>query len=171
MKWWGSIKSVFGRAQAPVNGHLGSANGVLDFASFQRELHRRRALVDRAGGGFVLLVFEPRETPRGTEPVTLAELRDVVSSRARVSDVPGHHDEAHATIGVILPETDTSGARRFVESVEELLRNTGGVSGDRLIKCSVSRYPDMDGRVILQAEATIHEPAAQPAGASSGARA
>lgn len=170
MKWLGKIQSVFGLADSPGNGRATDGADLQDFDSFRRELHRRRALIDRAGGTFVLLVFEIRDARNGSRAATLANLGTIVSGRARVSDVFGYYDEARTSIGVVLPETDHAGARRFIESVESLF---GDQRADGMLHCSLSQYPDVSAHVLVQAESKVHQPVVADAGrapARSGAR-
>ena len=155
MKWLNGIWAAFGAGGATAGNPVDSCE-LLDNGAFRRELHRRRALVDRAGGTFVLLVFQPVDSPAGAV-VSTAVLGTLVSKRARVSDVTGYYDESGTRVGVILPETDGDGSRRFIDAVEELLGEKYAHRGDRLIKCSVSHYPEVDGRILVHAEAVLHD--------------
>ncbi len=155
----GLLKLLRGAAAPPKgqqNGHSAGDAGVLDRAAFQREMQRWRALVDRSGGRFVLVVFEtsPAATPTGNGRnnghaskngfSAHAMLCNIVRARARLSDIVGIYDETGDRVAVILPETTSTGAAIFVQSVDELLRAklNGSHRRDTPLLCEISYYPD-----------------------------
>ena len=149
MGWWTNIG---GDRRQNGSSHL-SEMGLLPYGMFQRELQRQRAMSDRSGGNFVLVVFSD-PAGAGTEGKSgPAKLAAVIASRIRLSDVAGEYDN-HSRIGVILPDTDAKGAELFIEAVETLLRRemNGRWRPDSKWHCEVSSYPQAQPVVALAAE-------------------
>jgi hypothetical protein len=146
MKWLRKIHAAFTLSGVRRNGVMPHDSALLDHVSFGRELRRRRAAVDRAGGRFVLLVFDDSGNGRanGAAPYP-ALLGSVLLSRARISDIVGYYDATRRSLAVILPETDEAGTGRFILSVETMLRtecNRRGLAATNT-KCLVSQYPEV----------------------------
>jgi GGDEF domain-containing protein len=150
MKLLRLLRRTAGSSKGQNNGTWASEDGVLDHAAFQREMQRWRALVDRAGGRFVLVVFEASHTDagngngHGNGTHARSVLSSVVRERARLSDVVGAYDESGRRIAVILPETTSTGAAKFVQSVDELVRArlNGSYRREAPLSCEISHYPD-----------------------------
>jgi hypothetical protein len=162
MKW---LKWMMGASRA-TNGkhHSGSSNvpGVLDRESFERELQRHRAMCNRAGGQFILMVFDvvtgdSGEKRRGA----FRKLSGVLAQRIRMSDLVGRFDTETGRIGVILPQTDAPGAERFLKSVEELMRRSlnGSWTPEFRLKCEMFAYPEVRATVLV---ATDEKAAGEP---------
>lgn len=150
------IRGAINPGRAHGNGHPGVDPCILDWPSFRRELHRHRALVDRAGGRYVLVVFTAPSCDTHNGAASSAMLSDVIRERARLTDVVGTFDEAGDRIGVVLPETTATGAAMFIRSVDELLRSrlNGQWRADAPLTCEVTHYPD-NGRPEQPAETAI----------------
>jgi hypothetical protein len=137
---------ALGSPHAEANGHSVDDPCVLDHGSFGRELQRRRALVDRAGGRFVLVVFDaPINSSRnGNGNAGRMRLCEVIKERARMSDIIGSYDASGNRIAVILPETTATGATTFVKSVDDMVRDrlNGSLRKDVPLACEISHYPD-----------------------------
>lgn len=137
------IRHALGTARSRQNGHATSKSDVLDQALFRRELLRHRALVDRAGGRFVLTIFDVPVHGAGASS-GVALLSEVIRERARLSDVVGIYDASGLRVAALLPETTASGAATFVRSVDDLLRSrlNGHWRADAPLRCEISQYPD-----------------------------
>ena len=101
----GFWRRMFGRA-APS-----SCPQILSVSSFQAAFDRERALAIRSHRTFMLVVLVPT-VDHWTSMGAAAEL---VKSRLRASDLVGHLDQDR--LGLLLPETDESGAQAVIESL------------------------------------------------------
>ncbi len=152
MKWlnWmlGASRATNGKQ---VSG-LGGAHGLMNREAFERELQRHRALCNRAGGQFILMVFDVVTGPRAdARRAALKKLCAVLSNRVRVSDLVGQFDAETDRIGVILPQTDGAGAERFLKAVEDLMRRSmnGSWTPDFRLKCEMFAYPEVRAAVVV----------------------
>jgi len=155
MKW---LKWMLGASRA-ANGKQTPAtsgvHGVLDREAFARELQRHRALCNRAGGQFILMVFDVSTGDRGDKRrAAFRKLSGVLSQRVRVSDLVGRFDTDTGRIGVILPQTDGPGAERFLKAVEELMRRSmnGSWTPEFRLKCEMFAYPEARAAVVVAAD-------------------
>src|SRR5690349_15550991 len=96
-----------------LNGERGSRNGadlgemgLLPYGAFHRELKRQRAMRDRSGGSFALVVFI--DPGAGKDHGSHSKLAALIASRIRLSDVAGEYENG-SKLGVILPDTDAKG--------------------------------------------------------------
>ena len=78
-------------------------------------LDRERARADRSGQAFSLLKFVPRDEADAHE--TLVALATILDGRLRCTDEAGWFDQGQ--VGVVLPCTDASGARRLAQDVRQ----------------------------------------------------
>jgi hypothetical protein len=159
MKWFKKILDAAGISRDAGRIHPGSVAGLLDHVAFDRELRRQRALADRTGGEFVLLIFDSSADRAGQSlsPVALGRL---IMERVRLSDVAGVHGSNGTKLGVILADADETGARQFVSSLQEILLSRA-VAGRRLdegFSCTVSQYPS--ARKVADELATADAPVA-----------
>jgi hypothetical protein len=156
MKLFKLIRNAMSPERSPANGVPGVEPAVLEWPSFRRELHRHRALVDRAGGRYVLVVFTAPSSGTKNGIAGAALLSEVIRERARLTDIVGMFDESGERIGVVLPETSGTGAAMFIRSVDELLRTrlNGRMRTDTPLSCEVSHYPD-NGKTDQPVEAAI----------------
>ncbi len=152
MKWlnWmlGASRATNGK-QSPASSGM---PGVLDRESFERELLRHRAMCNRAGGQFMLMVFDVVTGDRADKRrAAFKKLSGVLSERVRVSDLVGRFDTDTGRIGVILPQTDSTGAERFLKAVEELMRRSmnGSWTPEFRLKCEMFAYPEVRAAVIV----------------------
>lgn len=150
MKW---LKWMMGASRA-ANGKqspgLSGVPGVVDRESFERELQRHRAMCNRAGGQFILMVFDVATGDRADKRrAAFKKLSGVLSQRVRVSDLVGWFDPETGRIGVILPQTDNTGAERFLKAVEELMRRSmnGSWTAEFRLKCEMFAYPEVRAAV------------------------
>jgi hypothetical protein len=146
MKWFQWRKGA-GRGLDAVDGASGpgAAAGLLDREAFARDLQRHRALCDRAGGQFILMIFEISSGGSArSQRATLEKLAGVISRRVRVSDVAGDFYEDSRRIGVILPHTDSAGADRFLKAVDDLMRRSmnGSWTSEFRLVCETFTYPE-----------------------------
>ncbi len=146
MKWFQWIKSA-GRGLDAVDraSGPGAAEGFLDREAFARDLQRHRALCNRAGGQFILMVFDVSSA--GTAQAhrkALDKLAGVIVRRVRVSDVAGVYGVESRRLGVILPDMDLEGAARFLKAVEELMRGSmnGSWTPEFRLLCEMFSYPE-----------------------------
>ena len=146
MKWMEWIRGA-GRGLDAVDraSGPGAAAGLLGREAFARDMQRHRALCNRAGGQFVLMVFQISSgaAPYARE-AAFKKLASVISRRVRESDVAGRYDEDSTRIGVILPNTDVAGAGRFLAAVEELMRRSlnGSWTPEFKLSCEIIAYPE-----------------------------
>ncbi len=158
MKWlkWmmGASKAANGKSNPASNG----VPGVLDRESFERELQRHRAMCNRAGGQFMLMVFDVHTgDARGDKRrAAFKKLSGVLAERVRMSDLVGRFDTETGRIGVILPQTDGAGAERFLKSVEELMRRSmnGTWTPEFRLKCEMFAYPEVRAAVMVATDGT-----------------
>lgn len=164
MKWLNRILATVGGSRRDGRIAPGEVEGLLDYVAFSRELLRQRALADRSGGGFVLLVFETGGQSGGAgAAVPAVVMGNVLMARLRLSDIAGIYDESGTRLGVILSDTNDAGATRFISSVEELLRmrTNGKWREDARSVCAISRYP-MDVKFSDVAASEVRPAAAIP---------
>ncbi len=161
MKW---LKRLTGKRNGAQSGAL-SADvdaAVLNRAAFERELKRQRALCDRRGGGFILMVISIASTG-ALKPGhrTLEKLAAVVSKRVRLSDVAGVSGENSDRIGVILAEADHAGAEEFLRSIEGLMRGSlnGSWTPDFRLRCELFPYPERIAAVMVSSPETVRDAA------------
>jgi hypothetical protein len=137
-----------------LNGERGSRNadlgemGFLPYGAFHRELKRQRAMRDRSGGNFTLVVF--RDPGNGKDGSGHSKLAALIASRIRLSDIAGEYENG-SKLGVILPDTDVKGAELFVAAMEDLLRRemNGRWRPESKLHCEVSVYPQPRAVVAL----------------------
>jgi lipopolysaccharide/colanic/teichoic acid biosynthesis glycosyltransferase len=98
--------------QRPSAGVLGA---LLSVEQTRKALHRERCRSDRSGGCFSLLCFTPRNGDRSI----YLRLLPLLGQRLRTTDEIGWLDEER--IGVLLHDTDSSGAWTVAGSIERLL--------------------------------------------------
>lgn len=154
MKWlkWmvGASRNTNGKSN-PVS----AVPGVLDRESFERELQRHRAMCNRAGGQFMLMVFDVSTGDKTDKRrAAFKKLSGVLAERVRMSDLVGRFDTETGRIGVILPQTDGAGAERFLKSVEELMRRSmnGSWTPEFRLKCEMFAYPEVRAAVMVATE-------------------
>ena len=99
---------------------------------FHRIVQREQARVDRHGGQFSVVVFEPDGVARGNGQ--FHALASVIAHRIRLTDEGGWLDEQR--IGVVLPDTAPDGAWYLADDVCRLSRGTLSRS-----QCTVYVYP------------------------------
>jgi hypothetical protein len=155
MKWlnWmlGASRAANGKHQSGLSG----APGVLDREAFERELQRHRGLCNRAGGQFILMVFDVHAGERASSRrAALTKLSGVLTRRVRVSDLVGQYDHETGQIGVILPQTDGAGAERFLNAVEDLMRRSlnGSWTPEFKLKCEMFAYPEVRAAVVVTSD-------------------
>jgi PleD family two-component response regulator len=155
MKW---LKWMMGTSRAANGKHTPESDGVpgvLDRESFERELQRHRAMCNRAGGQFILMVFDVATGDRDDKRrAAFKKLSGVLALRVRMSDLVGRFDTETGRIGVILPQTDGAGAERFLKAVEELMRRSmnGTWTPEFRLKCEMFGYPEVRAAVIVAAD-------------------
>jgi lipopolysaccharide/colanic/teichoic acid biosynthesis glycosyltransferase len=101
----GLWRRIFGRAARPF------ASQILSVSSFQAAFDRERALAIRSHRTFMLVVLLPTTDPWNS----LEAAAEIVKRRLRESDLVGNLDQDR--LGLILPETDESGAQAVIESL------------------------------------------------------
>jgi lipopolysaccharide/colanic/teichoic acid biosynthesis glycosyltransferase len=101
----GLWRRIFGRAARPF------ASQILSVSSFQAAFDRERALAIRSHRTFMLVVLVPAADPWDC----LETAAEIVKARLRESDLVGNLDQDR--LGLILPETDESGAQSVIESL------------------------------------------------------
>ena len=148
MKW---LKWATGKRNGALPPDVEAA--VLGRFAFERELQRQRALCDRRGGGFLLMVMGVTSTGAANPGLLMLDrLAAVVSKRVRLSDIAGVYGERGDRIGVILSETDRAGAEAFLQSIENLMRASlnGSWTPDFRLHCELFPYPEMIAAVMVQ---------------------
>lgn len=99
---------------------------------FRRIVDRERDRANRTGEIFSLIVFLSQDSKDIEESLVL--LADSLSHRMRSIDVVGWLDSTH--VGVLLPETDSAGARLFVNKISH------GIHSDKIFKSyEIITYP------------------------------
>ena len=86
---------------------------VCSLADFQKLVEIERCRVHRNGGKFTLIVFKLEEIQLKIK--LFSKLIEGISRRARISDQMGWYD--HRRLGLILPETSTDGAQKFIQDL------------------------------------------------------
>lgn len=102
-------------------------------AEFRVELERERSRADRLGQHFSLLALSADDCDKGDD--TLAETAKILRRRLRLVDLAGWME--NRTIGVVLPDTSSSGAWIVADAVCARLRR----DLPRPV-CTVFCYPD-----------------------------
>ncbi len=101
---------------------------------FQAMLDRERSRVDRVDGNFTVLALELQQSPLKRE-ATLIIVGQILRDRLRTSDLTGFL--ADNRIGVLLADTELSGAQQLADSI----RDSFAVREIR-VSIAVYRYPD-----------------------------
>ena len=114
-----SLKKVITKV---IGGGSGSdaIEGILPSQQFHRVLNRERALSDRHGLKFCLVVFQGSN---GHGKEELASIAGLLGKRLRATDIAGWIDPDH--VGAILPHTPLPGASRVAEKICELASSNG----------------------------------------------
>jgi lipopolysaccharide/colanic/teichoic acid biosynthesis glycosyltransferase len=97
----------------------------------QAIINRERLRADRSGVKFSVLSFVPRD--RSADQQTLITLATVFKRRLRCTDDAGWLGQRH--LGVVLPDTDSTGAQRVASDVQSAL------TGVAPPKCEIYTYP------------------------------
>jgi GGDEF domain-containing protein len=124
------MNSAHSSADASASG----AEFLLAASEFQRALEQERALSDRSGEPFALLVFELR----GLAPARAQACLGVIARRVRATDILGHLGEQQ--VGVLLRYARVEDALRVAHEVRALAR----AERDELV-CSVHGHPPFPG--------------------------
>jgi hypothetical protein len=99
----------------------GSMDHVSSLSDFQKIIEMERCRVNRNGGSFVIVVFNLEKFQM--ELNLLSKLVQRISQRSRITDQIGWYD--YNRLGVILPETPTLGAQKFIQDL--YLQNQNGI--------------------------------------------
>lgn len=99
----------------------GSMDHVSSLSNFQKIIEMERCRVNRNGGSFVIVVFNLEKFH--LELNLLSKLVQRISRRSRITDQIGWYD--YNRLGVILPETSTLGAQKFIQDL--YLQNQNGI--------------------------------------------
>jgi hypothetical protein len=99
----------------------GSMDHVSSLSDFQKIVEMERCRVNRNGGSFVIVVFKLEKTQ--LELNLLTKLVQRIVQRSRVTDQIGWYD--YNRLGIILPETSTIGAQKFIQDL--YLQNQNGM--------------------------------------------
>lgn len=133
-----TVNNSFGNIFRSVLGVAASGNGgartdLLPADMFGRIVERERARADRIGGGFSLVAFGGKKADlyRGESRAVGEHLVE----RIRTTDEIGWLDDGR--LGVMLPDTPTAGAWKFVEDVRVALSDA-----IRIPPCTVYSYPE-----------------------------
>ena len=97
----------------------GSMDHVNSLSDFQKIVEMERCRVNRNGGSFVIVVFKLEKA----QLELLSKLVQRIVQRSRVTDQIGWYDYNH--LGMILPETSTIGAQKFIQDL--YLQNQNGM--------------------------------------------
>lgn len=163
MKWLNWMLGASRATAGKQNAGLGGTPGLMNREAFERELQRHRALCNRAGGQFILMVFDVTTGSRADgRRASLKKLSAVLSNRVRVSDLVGQFDAETDRIGVILPQTDAAGAERFLKAVEDLMRRSmnGSWTPEFKLKCDMFAYPEVRAAVVVATDESAAKEAA-----------
>jgi hypothetical protein len=90
-----------------------SLDHVSSLSGFQKIVEMERCRVNRNGGSFVIVVFNLERFQ--LELNLLSKLVQRIVQRSRISDQIGWYD--YNRLGVILPETSTIGAQKFIQDL------------------------------------------------------
>ena len=99
----------------------GSMDHVNSLSDFQKIVEMERCRVNRNGGSFVIVVFRLEKAQ--LELNLLSKLVQRIVQRSRINDQVGWYD--YNRLGVILPETSTMGAQKFIQDL--YLQNQNGM--------------------------------------------
>ena len=99
----------------------GSMDHVSSLSNFQKIIEMERCRVNRNGGSFVIVVFNLEKFQ--LELNLLSKLVQRIIRRSRITDQIGWYD--YNRLGVVLPETSTLGAQKFIQDL--YLQNQNGI--------------------------------------------
>jgi hypothetical protein len=103
---------------------------VSSLSDFQKIVEMERCRVNRNGGSFVIVVFKLEKAQ--LELNLLSKLVQRIVQRSRITDQVGWY--AYNRLGIILPETSTIGAQKFIQDLYR--QNQNGMP-----KPSIDLYP------------------------------
>ncbi len=128
----------------PLSAHDITVDQLLPKEVFRKIIDRERDRANRTGEIFSLVVYLLPDVDKNSE--TLHLLADTLSSSMRSIDAAGWLDSQH--LGVLLPETDLTGAQRFAKKI-----NHESMSLKFLANYEVLSYPS---EALINPENTSH---------------
>ena len=134
-----SLKKVMHKVLGGKDGS-DEIEGILPRQQFQLILNRERALSDRHGLKFCLVVFQGSN---GHGKAELASIATLLGKRLRGTDIAGWIDPAH--VGAILPHTPVAGASRVAEKICELASGKGTKPRFEVIPYPTEEPPSASG--------------------------